>query len=221
MTSQDQFEAWASEHLPTLYLTKTDQGTYESIATGNFFAVWSARDGEIERLRAIFARPHNLKAKAADDYETLKKQFNALKTYAACQEKMRDHYRDAAEKLSKLDRSQSADEINAERSVNEQLTNDLLRAENERDKLKATVADYEMGLEAAKEEIARLKGENEGLFAIANLRELLPDLDEALEDLEVHGQHGDQGYRKLKDWYRKVALACKAIDAAMSKGEQP
>ena len=92
---------------------------------------------ENERLSAIFARPQNMNAKPADDYETLKKQFGALKTYAACQEKMRDHYRAAAEKLSKLDRSQSAEEIGAERSVNEQLTNDLLKTEDERDQLKA------------------------------------------------------------------------------------
>lgn len=51
MTSKDQFEAWATEQLPTLYLTKTEQGTYESTATGSFFAAWSARDGEIEALR--------------------------------------------------------------------------------------------------------------------------------------------------------------------------
>lgn len=129
MNSRERFEAWASERLPTLYLAKTDQGTYESMATGSFFAAWSARNGEIAQL-------------------------------------------------------------------------------------KATVANYEMGLEAAKEEIARLKRGNEGLRAMANLRELLPDLDETLEDLEVYGQHSGQGYRKLKDWYRKVALACKAIDAA-------
>lgn len=106
------------------------------IAAANPAAVL-ALIAENERLSAIFARPQNMNAKPADDYETLKKQFGALKTYAACQEKMRDHYRASAEKLSKLDRSQSAEEIGAERSVNEQLTNDLLKTEDERDQLKA------------------------------------------------------------------------------------
>lgn len=63
----------------------------------------------------------------------------------------------------------------------------------------------------------KLKAENEALFALANLRDLLPDLDDALEDLEIHGRHTDQGYRQLKDWYRKVALKCKAYDAAFNK----
>lgn len=63
----------------------------------------------------------------------------------------------------------------------------------------------------------QLKAENEELRANASLLALLPELDEALEDLEIQGQHSDQGYRKLKDWYRKIDLACKAIDAATSK----
>lgn len=50
---------------------------------------------------------------------------------------------------------------------------------------------------------------------VDQLRKLLPELDDALEHLEMHGQHSDQGYRKLKDWYRKVALACDAIDSAV------
>lgn len=52
---------------------------------------------------------------------------------------------------------------------------------------------------------------------LRGLKALLPDLDEALEQLEMHGRHSDQGYRKLKDWYRKVALATKAIDAALAE----
>ncbi|WP_267399045.1 hypothetical protein [Pseudomonas sp. GM_Psu_2] len=69
-------------------------------------------------------------------------------------------------------------------------------------------------------EIERLQAENTELRAQAGLQVLLPDLDDALEHLEMHGLHSDQGYRKLKDWYRKVSIACKAIDQAMTK-EQP
>ena len=90
----------------------------------------------------------------------------------------------------------------------------------------------ELGFDAAGEDSAHdyliglarqangLKAECEGLRANSSLVVLLPELDLALEDLEIHGQHSDQGYRKLKDWYRKVNLSCKAIDAAMGKGEQ-
>lgn len=51
MTSQDKFEAWASEHLPHLYLTKTDEGAYASPITRTCFVGWSARDGEVDGLR--------------------------------------------------------------------------------------------------------------------------------------------------------------------------
>jgi hypothetical protein len=49
------------------------------------------------------------------------------------------------------------------------------------------------------------------------LKALLPTLDNALEDLELHGRHGDQGYRELKEWYRKMAVATARIDAALTK----
>ena len=65
----------------------------------------------------------------------------------------------------------------------------------------------------------QLKEEVEALRAVATLSKLLPALDDALEDLEIHGQHSDQGYRKLKDWYREVALACKLIKAPMFSAE--
>lgn len=69
------------------------------------------------------------------------------------------------------------------------------------------------------EERAQFKAEAEALRAVASLSKLLPELDDALEDLEIHGQHSDQGYRKLKDWYRKVALACKLVKAPMFSAE--
>ncbi|WP_274644256.1 hypothetical protein [Pseudomonas serbica] len=69
------------------------------------------------------------------------------------------------------------------------------------------------------EERDQLKVEVEALRAVATLSKLLPELDDALEDLEIHGQHSDQGYRKLKDWYRKVGLACKVAQAPMFSAE--
>ena len=92
--------------------------------------------------------------------------------------------------------------------------------EANRDQLRAEVAGLRTGYEAYERVNAELKAENEELRANSSLVVLLPELDSVLEDLEIHGQHSDQGYRKLKDWYRKVDLACKAIDAALGRGEQ-
>jgi hypothetical protein len=50
-------------------------------------------------------------------------------------------------------------------------------------------------------------------LATLAIKTTLSELDEALESLEIWGRHSDQGYRKLKDWYRKMGLATKAIDA--------
>ena len=94
------------------------------------------------------------------------------------------------------------------------------RAARERDQLRAEISGLKTGYEAYERVNAELKAENEELRANSSLVVLLPELDSVLEDLEIHGQHSDQGYRKLKDWYRKVDLACKAIDAALGRGEQ-
>lgn len=60
-----------------------------------------------------------------------------------------------------------------------------------------------------------LIAEIETLCAISDLQKLLPEVDDALEELEMHGQHSDQGYHKLRDWYRKVELAYRVIAAPM------
>lgn len=53
---------------------------------------------------------------------------------------------------------------------------------------------------------------NEGAEPVAEFKALLAELGDALEELEIWGRHSDQGYRKLKDWYRKSALACLAVE---------
>lgn len=53
---------------------------------------------------------------------------------------------------------------------------------------------------------------NEGAEPVADFKALLAELGDALEELEIWGRHSDQGYRKLKDWYRKSALACLAVE---------
>jgi len=179
------------------------------IAAANPAAVL-ALIAENERLSAIFARPQNMNAKPADDYETLKKQFGALKTYAACQEKMRDHYRASAEKLSKLDRSQSAEEIGAERSVNEQLTNDLLKTEDERDQLRAEVAGLRTGYEAYERVNAELKAEVEGLRKLGPSKEIIWC---ACGDGYPVNSHG-AGFMDANNG------VCANCDAAQGQGEQ-
>ena len=46
------------------------------------------------------------------------------------------------------------------------------------------------------------------------MKALLPQLDEALESLEIHGRHSDQGYRRLREWYRKMAKLTDEYDRA-------
>lgn len=74
---------------------------------------------------------------------------------------------------------------------------------------------YDAGRAAAKAHADSWRAEAEKLRATADLQKLLPDLSDALEELEMHGQHSDQGYRKLRDWYRKVALAYRVITGPM------
>lgn len=80
---------------------------------------------------------------------------------------------------------------------------------DENERLKADSKDVWGLAQSRAETIDLLMAEVSTLKASASLAEFLPQLDEALEDLELHGRHDDQGYRKLKDWYRKVLLAIK------------
>lgn len=86
-------------------------------------------------------------------------------------------------------------------------------------KLRAEVAGLRTGYEAYERVNAELKAEVEGLRATADLQKLLPEVSDALEELELHGLHSDQGYRKLKDWYRKVGLAYRVIQGPMFGAE--
>ena len=91
--------------------------------------------------------------------------------------------------------------------------------EANRDQLRAEVAGLKTGYEAYEQVNAELKAEVEGLRATADLQKLLPEVSDALEELELHGLHSDQGYRKLKDWYRKVGLAYRVIQGPMFGAE--
>jgi hypothetical protein len=44
---------------------------------------------------------------------------------------------------------------------------------------------------------------------IEDIRKLLPELSDALEEIEIWGQTHSQAYRKLNDWYRKMLLLTK------------
>lgn len=89
----------------------------------------------------------------------------------------------------------------------------------QRDQLKAENAGLKTGYEAYEQVNAGLKAEVEGLRATADLQKLLPEVSDALEELELHGLHSAQGYRKLKDWYRKVGLAYRVIQGPMFGAE--
>lgn len=102
-------------------------------------AVVLALIAENDELKAVFEQPSSLNAKPADEYEVLRRQFFALRNYALCKDKLSGYYSRELEKLRCIDRSLSAGEIDAERDINEQLTNDLLAVETERDHLKAEI----------------------------------------------------------------------------------
>lgn len=118
---------------------------------------------ENEEYKAVAEQPASLNAVPATEYAVLKRQFFALRNYALCKDKLSGYYSRELEKLRGVDRSQSAGEIDAERDINEQLTNDLLTVETERDHLKAEVAGLKTGYEAYEQVNAGLKAEVEGL----------------------------------------------------------
>lgn len=69
----------------------------------------------------------------------------------------------------------------------------MLGVEIERDQLRAEIAGLKTGYEAYEQVNAELKAEVEGLRATADLQKLLPEVSDALEELELHGLHSDQG----------------------------
>lgn len=89
----------------------------------------------------------------------------------------------------------------------------------ERDAENSRLHEVAVACATAEQERDQLRAEVAIMQEKSRLSQLLPELDDALEDLELHGCHSDQGYRKLKDWYRKTMLATRAIDAAMAAKE--
>lgn len=67
----------------------------------------------------------------------------------------------------------------------------------------------------------QLGGQPEGILNdpkyLTFFKILLEELDIALEDLELHGCQSQQGYRRLKDWYRKMNIQTQALDQALTK----
>ncbi|SDT52330.1 ead/Ea22-like family protein [Pseudomonas prosekii] len=132
------------------------------IAAANPAAVL-ALIAESEEYKAVAEQPASLNAVPATEYAVLKRQFFALRNYALCKDKLSGYYSRELEKMRGVDRSQSAVEIDAERDINEQLTNDLLSVETERDDLKAEIAGLKTGYEAYEAQNAVLRGEVEAL----------------------------------------------------------
>ena len=163
---------------------------------------------ENEEYKAVAEQPASLNAVPATEYAVLKRQFFALRNYALCKDKLSGYYSRELEKLRGVDRSQSAGEIDAERDINEQLTNDLLTVETERDHLKAEVAGLKTGYEAYEQVNAGLKAEVEGL------RKSLLD---AAEEIDAWGSYASDYFQEKHDLAGCVA---KFHAAAMGKGEQ-
>lgn len=87
-----------------------------------------------------------------------------------------------------------------------------------------TMTETEYGEYVSAEDFEALQAECEKLRKegglVERLAKILPEIDDALEDLELHGTHSDKGYVKLKAWYRRMASTINAIDAAMQE-DQP
>jgi len=52
---------------------------------------------------------------------------------------------------------------------------------------------------------------------VINMPGLLEDLDVALEDLELHGRHSDQGYQQLRAWYNEIRRVTRSLKAALAQ----
>tara|TARA_R110001606_G_scaffold380609_1_gene541222 strand:- start:729 stop:1121 length:393 start_codon:yes stop_codon:yes gene_type:complete len=74
------------------------------------------------------------------------------------------------------------------------------------------LTDHEAARAADKARIAEL----EAALSI-DLPKLLDRLDEALEDIELHGRHSDRGYHQLSGWYKNARRITSAIDAALAQ----
>ncbi|MFV3387224.1 hypothetical protein ACNFCJ_17655 [Pseudomonas sp. NY15364] len=98
---------------------------------------------------------------------------------------------------------------------------EALRAENGRLREDHDKAWRHAGVNA--ENVAALSSQLEAArgLLVADLQKLLPELDDALEDLELHGCHDQQGYRKLKDWFRKVEIQTRKLDSALTTTHAP
>lgn len=180
---------------------------------------------ENDELKAVFEQPASLNAKPADEYGVLKRQFFALRNYALCKDKLSGYYSRELEKLRCVDRSLSAGEIDAERDINEQLTNDLLAVETERDQLRAENAGLRTGYEAYERVNAELRGEVEALRTNhAEVLEALSALElanDALYEQRTHEQYKsmiDAGQKPVLEAIHSARMAARKI---LSQGGKP
>lgn len=90
-----------------------------------------------ERLNASLSAPESVTAEPAADYDSLRKQFLALRTLANSNARMVSHWRNQCGIETREALLANADNVNAERVTNQMLTDALLAAEEERDQLKA------------------------------------------------------------------------------------
>ena len=74
------------------------------------------------------------------------------------------------------------------------------------------LSDHDAARAADKERIAELEAVN-----AINMPSLLDDLDCALEDLELFGMHSNQGYKRLKAWYKAVHQITNNLDAVLAQ----
>ncbi|MFL1527861.1 hypothetical protein [Pseudomonas sp. O230] len=206
---------WAKEEPWASFSYKRD--SWLAVAAVNALPQLMALIAEIEEYKAVAEQPASLNAVPATEYAVLKRQFFALRNYALCKDKLSGYYSRELEKMRGVDRSQSAVEIDAERDINEQLTNDLLSVETERDDLKAEIAGLKTGYEAYEAQNAALRSEVEALRKNSNRYQWLKSNSSVMLKRTV-SYTTDLG--RINTIYPSASELDVALDAAMGKGEQ-
>ncbi|MCP4700501.1 MAG: hypothetical protein GY862_27165 [Gammaproteobacteria bacterium] len=136
-----------SKELCALYAKHVSAMTSEGLHSKSDIAGELAyRDAEIERLRSEVAElkqslglPDEITAEPADNYDDLRKQFNAIRSLANGKCRMASHWSRLVDKLTRDAMLNSNDALSSERETNAMLTDALEKAEAERDKIESAL----------------------------------------------------------------------------------
>lgn len=124
------WNAWCEARKEVVSLLEANNGL-----NGDYLAAIA----EAEQLRASLGKPDEITAEPHADYDCLKKQYLALRSIANSKCRMADHWSDQCGKMTRDLLLTKGGIIDAERNTNAMLTEQLLKAEQERDELRRLV----------------------------------------------------------------------------------